>query len=370
VHSVYEFADFRLDPADKTLRRNGTPVPLTPKVFDTLALLVENAGRLVEKERFVSRLWPDTVVEDAALAENVSRLRRALGDGDAQRLIVTVPKRGYRFEGAVRRLDVEEAPGPTEASSGAESPAARARASRWPWLALGGGVALLTLGLALYGYRRAARGPRDGAPIRALAVLPFENLSGDPGQDYFADGITDELITRLARIRALRVISRTSVMRFKGTRQPLPEIASELRVDAVVEGTHKAIEWFQQAIARDPRYASAYVGLADSYISLALAEALQEIESPRDAFPRARPRTAPWSSTSRWGPRTRRSRTSSSSTPATGRARSGSSPARSTWTPATRTRTTGTRCACSGAAGPRRPWTRSRGRARSTRCRS
>ena len=100
---IYEFARFRLDQTNKTLFHNGTQVPLTPKAFDTLTLLVEHSGQLIQKDEFMRQLWPETFVEDAVLADNISRLRRALGDHNGLRLIATVPKRGYRFVGDVSR---------------------------------------------------------------------------------------------------------------------------------------------------------------------------------------------------------------------------------------------------------------------------
>jgi len=171
----------------------------------------------VDKQEFLARLWPDTVVEEAALAENISRLRRALGEGEGQRLIATVPKRGYRFEAAVRTLDGDAAPlQPAAAADPEPAPTAAApgppRARAWPrWtLPLVGALALAAAaGVAWKRSGRASSAP----PIHSLAVLPLENLSHDPEQEYFADGMTDELVTHLARIRALRVISRTSASR-------------------------------------------------------------------------------------------------------------------------------------------------------------
>jgi len=365
---IYEFGEFRLETANKALLRNGVPVGLTPKVFDTLLLLVEHSGQLVEKDEFVQRLWPGTFVEDAALAENISRLRRVLGENSGQPWIVTVPKRGYRFSS-----DVRKAIG-TEIAS-ANLPKANAPRSKLK-LGLSAAVVLLVVGA---GYLYVSQSNRFTAPpVRSLAVLPLENLSGDPEQEYFADGMTDDLITQLAKISSLRVISRTSVMRFKGTRKSLGDIARELNVDAVVEGTiirspervrvtaqvvranpeqhlwaesydrplgdvvllqgeltneisrairiqltpqeqtrlasarpvnpeayeaclkgryfwgkrteatnKKAIEYFQLAIEKEPTYALAYAGLADSYASTAISGALQESVPPSEGFPKA-----------------------------------------------------------------------------------
>ncbi len=228
---VYEFGEFQLDSANKALLRNGLHVSLTPKVFDTLRLLVENAGQLVEKDQFLRQLWPQTFVEESALAENISRLRRVLDDADSQRFIVTVPKRGYRFVVAVKRLATGE---------GAAEPGAPARASARfrPGPALLAVAVLLVSGLTYFYFRHSRMfSPPLAGPIHSLAVLPLENLTGDASQEYFVDGMTDALITDLAQIGALRVISRTSVMRYKGSRKSLSDIAGELGVDAIVEGT-------------------------------------------------------------------------------------------------------------------------------------
>jgi TolB-like protein/DNA-binding winged helix-turn-helix (wHTH) protein len=226
---VYTFADFQLDPTNKTLLRSGIAVSMTPKVFDTLALLVERTGQLVEKDEFVQKLWPGTFVEDAALAENISRLRRALGESDGQRLIVTVPKRGYRFVADVKAVAATEVTAAPAGEKINQRPTSR--------LAFGLLVVMVLSGLgAVYLYWTQSS-HTSTAPVHSLAVLPLENLSHDPEQEYFADGMTDDLITHLAKLSSLRVISRTSVMRFKGTRKPLGEIARELNVDAVVEGT-------------------------------------------------------------------------------------------------------------------------------------
>jgi len=221
---TFEFGVFRLDGANKRLMRGDEVVALTPKQFDTLQLLVENAPRLVEKDEFLRRLWPKTVVEESALAENVSRLRKALGD-DTQRFIETQPKRGYRFVAPVVRAGTGPAPSPALATP----PTLRPRRVRW--IAIGV-LAALAAAATLFIWRG-----RGGAPIQSIAVLPFASLSADPEQEYFTDGMTDELITELAKLHSIRVISRSSVMRYKRTRKSVQEIARELNVDAIVEGT-------------------------------------------------------------------------------------------------------------------------------------
>lgn len=228
--ATFEFGEFRLDGANKRLMRGGEVIALTPKQFDTLQLLVENAPRLVEKDEFLRRLWPKTIVEESALAENVSRLRRALGESGTQRYIETQPKRGYRFVAPVVRPASEPAPAPAPELAPASAPPPP---RRFPWIAIG---AVAALALITGSYLLLRRGD-GGAPITSIAVLPFASLSGDPEQEYFTDGMTDELITELAQLHSLRVISRSSVMRFNGTRKSVQEIARELNVEAIVEGT-------------------------------------------------------------------------------------------------------------------------------------
>lgn len=218
----YAFGPFRIDLARHVLLRGSDVVPLTTKAFDTLVVLVRNSGRMVEKDELLRLVWPDTAVEEGNLTVAISMLRKALGEapGDHQ-YIQTVPRRGYRFVAEVRDGgDVRE--------------------RRFPWrLAIAAGAAALSLGLAgllVYGWVFVA-GPTDRGGIDSLAVLPFENLSGDAGQEYFVDGLTDALITHLGRIDALRVISWTSAMQYKGHRKPVSAIGRELNVRAIVEGS-------------------------------------------------------------------------------------------------------------------------------------
>jgi TolB-like protein/DNA-binding winged helix-turn-helix (wHTH) protein/Tfp pilus assembly protein PilF len=230
-----EFGPFSLDAGKRLLLRHGAAVQLAPKVLETLLALVENRDRVLSKDELLDQVWGGANVEEGGLARNVSILRKTLGEKpDDHRFIVTVPGRGYRFVAAVNDTTVNEQPpvwdhtSPVLQNGRASGPWAR------PWLALAG-LALLALGSTVYMLRPAATTVRP--PITSLAVLPLNNLSGDPTQDYFADGMTEALIGNLAPISALRVVSRTSVMRFKGTRTSLPEIARELKVDAVIEGS-------------------------------------------------------------------------------------------------------------------------------------
>jgi TolB-like protein/DNA-binding winged helix-turn-helix (wHTH) protein/tetratricopeptide (TPR) repeat protein len=239
--AAYEFGQFTLFPAEKRLLCDGKAVALAPKVFDTLVLLVENQGRLIQKEVLLQTLWPDSFVEEVALAHNISQLRKALGDTTEQpRFIETVPKRGYRFIAAVQQMEKlavhVAAPARDRILPSMIQNFRSLRPAVWAAFAA---MLVLVVSAAAYVYLGRIGRTASGAspPIHSLAVLPLENLSGDKEQEYFADGMTDELITELGKIGALRVISRTSVMQYKATRKPLNDIAGKLNVDAVVEGT-------------------------------------------------------------------------------------------------------------------------------------
>ena len=325
------FGDFEFDSRARQLRKHGHTIRLHGQPLEILGLLLERPAQVVLRGELRARLWPqDTFVDfEHSLNAAVNKLREALDDdANNPRFIETVPRRGYRFISAVGLHDSQNLLG--EWSS-----------------------------------------PR----IQSLVVLPLENLSNDPEQEYFADGMTDQLITNLAQISALKVISRTSAMRYKGTKKSLPEIARELHVDAVVEGAvmwvggrvrisaqlieaptdyhlwaasyerdlrdvlsmqeevtraiaseirvnlsaqeqarlastrpidpeayrlylkgryywnkrslegfQKAIEYFQQATAKDPAYALAYVGLADTYTYFSFFD----VVPPREAMPKAK----------------------------------------------------------------------------------
>jgi TolB-like protein/DNA-binding winged helix-turn-helix (wHTH) protein/Flp pilus assembly protein TadD len=248
---LYEFGKFRCDPREHLLLCEGKPVSLSPKSFEVLVVLIQNNGRLLTKDDLMRQVWADSFVEEANLTVNISALRKVLGEAPGeQQYIETVPKRGYRFVAEVAVLN-RDAGRPKSAQ---ETPAT-ALSHHWApavteqatfrrllgplsWKIIGFAVVLLaTVVLAIMLWRNhSLANVTPASPIRSLAVLPLENLSGD-AQDYFADGMTDELITDLAQISALRVISRTSVMPYKGVRRSLPQVARKLNVDAIVEGT-------------------------------------------------------------------------------------------------------------------------------------
>jgi len=358
---LYEFGPFRMDPAERKLLRGNEIVLLTPKVFDTLLLLVGNSGHLLEKDELISMLWPDSFVEEGSLSNNIFLLRKALGEDPAY--IETVPRRGYRFVGAVRQFP-RAAPAPLEnplevGAPGIASPPAKAQRP-WPSRAALGiaAVALLaSLASAGWSYKRAGRG---GEAIDSLAVLPFLNANADPNTEYLSNGITESLINSLSQLPNLKVMSRDSAFRFKGKETDPQTVGRELNVRVIFkgrvtqrgdtlnisaelinardgshiwgqqydrrladmvtlreeiaremasalrmrltgaeekrltksytanpeayqdylkgrywwnkgteEGVNKGIDYFRQAIAKDPSYALAYSGLADCYSSLA-----------------------------------------------------------------------------------------------------
>ena len=234
----YEFGPFSADPIKRVLLRDGEPVPLAPKVLETLVALIESRERVLTKDELLKQVWGDTIVEEGGLTKNVSLLRKALGEKpDTHQYIVTVPARGYQFVADVRETSGDDEESHPDVAAQTESGSGSSRsfpASRWLVL-----VGLTALGVGTVTYvLRPARATEPGRPaITSLAVLPLDNLSGDPTQEYFADGMTEALITNLAGIRALRGVSRTSVMRFKETRPSLPEIGRALNVEAVIEGS-------------------------------------------------------------------------------------------------------------------------------------
>ena len=230
----YRFGSFRLDPDTRVLLRNGDVVRLPPKAIDTLLVLLQSAGQPVGREALIQAVWPDTFVEENNLAHHVSVLRRTLGNGEGGRAYIeTIPKRGYRFVGEVKET-MDDAGDVAERAPAEPSRALTvSRPTRWKQAVA---IALPALGALVVVWLLNYRG--SSAPLfKSLAVLPFQNLSGDPHQEYVSDGLTEALIGEVAKIGALRVISRTSVMRYKDDRKPLPQIARELNVGAVIEGS-------------------------------------------------------------------------------------------------------------------------------------
>ena len=237
---LYEFGPFRIDTVERLLFRSDEIVPLTPKAIDTLLALISNPGRVLEKEDLIKMVWPDSFVEEGGLARNISALRRVLGDlsSDVQ-FIETIPKRGYRFVAPVTevpsRAELEIANVyPVEQPALVRLPSPR-RFPRKPSKTTSV-LFVLLVGVLVY-FLLVRPVPLGTLPLNSLVVLPLSNLSNDPDQEFFTEAMTDELINSLAKIEALRVISRTSAMTYKKANKPLPQIARELQVDRVVEGS-------------------------------------------------------------------------------------------------------------------------------------
>jgi TolB-like protein/DNA-binding winged helix-turn-helix (wHTH) protein/Tfp pilus assembly protein PilF len=244
--SVVRFGTYELSFQSGEVRKAGVKIRVQQQPLKLLEVLLERPGEVITREELRSRVWPNESFGDFDQAVNIAiaKLRNALGDSaDNPRYIETIPKRGYRFiadvsivEAGARipRLDSVSTDSPEPQPKDPAVTVVPQPPKRWPprlLLALAGVAILAILTFWLVRSRNHAHA------IRSLAVLPLENLSGDASQNYFSDGMTDELITNLAQISALRVISRTSVMVYQGARKPLPQIARELNVDAVVEGT-------------------------------------------------------------------------------------------------------------------------------------
>ena len=243
VSRVLRFDNFELDLRAGELRKGGVKLRLQGQPIQVLAALLNSAGELVTREELRAQVWPaETFVDfDHSLHNAIARLREALGDSaGTPRYIETLPRRGYRFMGTVGRIGPEE-PLPSAPNAASTSPSLEARVvpvrskSRTVVIT----ALLMTVAIAAILVLIPTLSHRAAATplVRSIAVLPLANFSGDPAQEYFVDGMTDELITDLAKIGALRVISRTSVMRYKGTKKGLAEIARELNVDGIVEGS-------------------------------------------------------------------------------------------------------------------------------------
>ena len=245
----FRFGVFEVDARSGELRKSGSKVKLQEKPFQLLLLLLEHAGEVVTRDELREALWPaDTFVDfDHSLGTAVAKLRTALGDSAKNpRFVETVASRGYRFIAPVTSSDMD-----VDIESGIESqPAVAAHANPRPpapathravVLAAMSAAAVALLAATVFGFNiGGARGLLTASlrsPIRSLAVLPLQNLSKDPSEEYFVDGMTEQLITTLAQLHGIEVISRTSTMQYKTTSKGVPEIGRELNADAVIEGS-------------------------------------------------------------------------------------------------------------------------------------
>jgi TolB-like protein/DNA-binding winged helix-turn-helix (wHTH) protein len=242
--ATFGFGAFEVDLAAGELRKHGVRVKLQQQPFQVLQCLLERPREVVTREELRQRIWPaDTFVDfDHGLYNAIKRLREALADSaEEPRFIETLARRGYRFIGSVNETSRSPNPQSKEFSAVEKATETSQLSGKWrrSLLSLMSVSALLAALFAFNaaGIRDRVLPQRGASKIQSLAVLPLTNLSGDPAQEYFADGMTDALTTDLSQISALKVISRTSAMRYKKTDKSLPQIGRELGVDAVVEGT-------------------------------------------------------------------------------------------------------------------------------------
>jgi DNA-binding winged helix-turn-helix (wHTH) protein/TolB-like protein len=251
---VYAFGAFSVDPSERLLLRHGQSIPLTPKAFDTLLVLVRNSGHLVTREELMRAVWPDTFVEEAGLTRNISVLRKALGGSDEE-YIETLAKRGYRFVAEVRELSPETLRAGqadelviarrtttrivAELDDAAEGVPRALPAPRSHWLSSwrgGAVVALALLGATLVVAVRDRLAAR-ARPVRSLAVLPFRRLGVPVEEDYLGIALADALITRLGNVRMLTLRPTSEVLQYDARTVEAARAARELKVDAVLEGT-------------------------------------------------------------------------------------------------------------------------------------
>lgn len=232
---LWSFANCEFDELGRKLWVNGTAIELEPKPLEVLFYLLQHPGEVASKETLLESVWPGLMVVDGSLATAVSKLRKAIGDDDSL-IVQTVPRVGYRLGVPVRARAVAPAIERIDRANVPAVPDDRRRRRRV--IAVSAAVVLLAAAAAVSWKYFAPPSPASsGTRVASIAVLPLVNMSRDPAQDFLADGMTEELITELSQVHALRVISRTTVMQYKGANKPLPEIARQLRVDLVLEGS-------------------------------------------------------------------------------------------------------------------------------------
>ena len=260
LRTVYEFGDFRLDAGKRLLWRADAQVPLTPRVFETLLYLVEHHDTVLDKERLMEAVWPDSIVEENNLTQNISTLRRVFGETPgSHHYIVTVPGRGYRFVADVKMREADAGPQPRRIPEAAIAPAEKKtehvasvaqpdhRHSFRPALLATAAVLALSVA-ALFFWRGRTQNPPEAPakipsakivlPEKSIAVLPFANLSADKENAFFTEGVQDDILTALAKFADLKVISRTSVASYvAGPHRNLREIGQELGVANILEGS-------------------------------------------------------------------------------------------------------------------------------------
>ena len=247
----YVFADLTLDLGRRELRRGGAVIGIQPQVFDLLVYLVENRHQVVSKDDLIATVWQGRIVSDSTLTSRINAARKAVGDsGETQSVIRTISRKGVRFVGDVRVQSDARDPGPTSLAPGGHQE--RARSRTWGGVFAGG---LLAAALALLFYQFGlplADAPKQANVVEgeavsptdmiAIAVLPFQNLSADREQEFFSDGITEEITSALARIPNLHVVARTSAFEFKGSNRNIQEIAQALHATHVIEGSVRKVD--------------------------------------------------------------------------------------------------------------------------------
>lgn len=236
---IYRFGRFELDPERRSLRStdNAQPAALTGKLFDALLYLIEHRGQLVEKQALLDAVWPNVIVEENNLAQTISALRRALGENSrVHEYIATIPGRGYQFVAAVEIVGPELA---AAADAGRTEGVLYAGWSRLAYALLGFVAVAVALGAGWSVFNGVGESESEFPPVlpNSVAVLPFENLSPDPDDASLVLGIHQEIIRQLVKIKALNVIPRSAVLRYLSAQTPIPTIAAELRVEAVVQGS-------------------------------------------------------------------------------------------------------------------------------------
>jgi DNA-binding winged helix-turn-helix (wHTH) protein/TolB-like protein len=250
----YAFGRFLLDPTKRVLVREGQVVPLTPKVFDTLLLLVENSERVMEKEEMIEYLWPNSFVEERNLAQNIFTLRKALGEESADKYIETVPRRGYRFVAAVRRLPdegddlilarrvrshviiEEEIPDRLPSPTGGKALPSARHARRLRIVLICCAIAALAVAGLYVWFSGGPRAPETVANVRSIAVLPFKLIASDENDPYTGLGMADALITRLSSIHQLIVRPTRAVLKYDSLEQDPLTAGRELKVDSLLDG--------------------------------------------------------------------------------------------------------------------------------------
>jgi TolB-like protein/DNA-binding winged helix-turn-helix (wHTH) protein len=266
---MYQFGPFSVDPERRVVSHEGTPLSVTPKVFDTLLFLVRNPDRVLTKDEFLKEVWPDTFVEEVNLAVNISTLRKALGENAQEsRCIVTVPGRGYRFVASVREVaSPDENRGSPDATtagrylpisnrttdrrikleSGLEASYVKVAGRLFPFVIktralnrpIQAALLLLVAAASAGGYLWLDRNRTKATAVKtaSIAVLPFADLSPSKDQEYFSDGLADELINHLARVPGLKVVARSSAFQFKGKNEDPRSVGQKLGVTNILEGS-------------------------------------------------------------------------------------------------------------------------------------